>query len=75
MAQDDSRERRTPPSADADQSTRTEQVGDGRGREPGVHPAVERTGRSRTVAIALAVAMALAALMFAAIVLGMINPW
>ena len=75
MSQDDPREPRTPPSAQADQSTSTERVSDGRNREPGVHPTVERTGRSPAIVIALAVALVVAALMFLAIVIGIINPW
>ena len=61
--------------AEAGQATSQERIGDGRNREPGVHPSVERTGRSRTIMIALVVALAASALMFAAIVLGIINPW
>ena len=63
------------PHAEAGQSTSHERIGDGRDREPGVHPTVERTGRSRALALWLVVAMVASAVMFAAIVLGIISPW
>ena len=47
---------------------------DGRDREPGTHPAVERSGRSRTTAITLVALLALAGVMYLAIWLGIITP-
>jgi hypothetical protein len=40
------------------------------GPRPGMHPEVKRSGRSRATAITLAVLLALAALLYAAIALG-----
>jgi hypothetical protein len=47
---------------------------DGRGREPGEHPTVERSGRSRGTAIAFAAALAGAALLYVLIALGVTLP-
>jgi hypothetical protein len=47
---------------------------DGRGREPGEHPTVERSGRSRGTAIAFAGALAGAALLYVLIALGITLP-
>lgn len=47
---------------------------DGRRHQPGVHPAVERSGRSRRTAVALAIALVAAIALYLAIVSGITLP-
>ena len=63
----DDREPATEPAAGS-------QPADARDREPGAHPQVERSGRSRTTGLLLVIALVAVALMYALIWFGIVTP-
>ena len=61
------------PTDDREPTTGSEPA-DARDREPGVHPQVERSGRSRTTGLLLVIALVAVALMYALIWFGIVTP-